>query len=58
MAALKIRSERLEDILIPFRKQLHLLRLAKNEQWFGFLAVQAQDTSLALACEVLKSMIN
>ena len=57
MAALNMRGERLEDILIPFRKQLHLIRLAKNGQWFGFLVVRAQDTSLALAREVLKSII-
>ena len=30
MVALKMRGERLEDILIPFRKQLHLLRLSKK----------------------------
>ncbi|MEL5996869.1 hypothetical protein [Hymenobacter segetis] len=57
MAALKMRGERLEDILIPFRKQLHLIRLAKNGQWFGYLAVKVQDTSLALAREILKSII-
>ena len=57
MAALNMRGERLEDILIPFRKQLHLIRLAKNGQWFGYLVVKAQDTSLALAREVLKSII-
>ncbi|GAB3582240.1 hypothetical protein GCM10027345_26180 [Hymenobacter daeguensis] len=57
MTALNMRGERLEDILIPFRKQLHLIRLAKNGQWFGYLVVKAQDTSLALAREVLKSII-
>jgi hypothetical protein len=57
MAALNMRGERLEDILIPFRKQLHLIRLAKNGQWFGYLMVKAQDTTLALAREVLKSII-
>lgn len=57
MAALGMRGERLEDILIPFRKQLHLIRLARNGQWFGYLAVKTQDTSLALAREILKSII-
>lgn len=57
MAALNMRGERLEDILIPFRKQLHLIRLAKGGQWFGYLVVKPQDTSLALAREVLKSII-
>lgn len=57
MAALNMRGDRLEDILIPFRKQLHLIRLAKDGQWFGYLVVKPQDTSLALAREVLKSII-
>ncbi|MDO7850598.1 hypothetical protein Q4S41_03260 [Hymenobacter sp. CA1UV-4] len=57
LAALSKRGERLEDILIPLRKQLHLIRLSKNSQWFVYLAVKAQDTSLALAREVLKSII-
>jgi hypothetical protein len=57
MAALSMRGERLEDILIPLRKQLHLIRLAKGGQWFGYLIVKPQDTSLALAREVLKSII-
>ncbi|MDO7844909.1 hypothetical protein Q5H92_00960 [Hymenobacter sp. M29] len=57
LATLPKRGERLEDILIPLRKQLHLIRLSKNGQWFVYLAVKAQDTSLALAREVLKSII-
>ncbi|MBD2723343.1 hypothetical protein [Hymenobacter armeniacus] len=57
MAALALRGERLEDILIPFRKQLQLFRLAKNGQWFVFLAVRAEDTPLALARELLKSIV-
>jgi hypothetical protein len=57
MMALNMRGERLEDILIPFRKQLHLIRLAKNGKWFVYLAVKAQDSTLALAREVLKSIV-
>jgi hypothetical protein len=57
MVALNMRGERLEDILIPFRKQLHLIRIARNTQWFVYLVVKAQDTSLALALEVLKSVV-
>lgn len=57
MSVLNMRGERLEDILIPFRKQLHLIRLAKNGQWFGYLMVKAQDATLALAREVLRSII-
>ena len=58
MVALDMRGERLEDILIPFRKQLHLIRLSRNGQWFMWLVVKAQDTSLALAREVLKSVVS
>ena len=57
IAAQHMRGERLEDILIPLRKQLTLLRLSKNGQWFVYLAVKAQDTSLALAREVLKAIV-
>ncbi|MBF9219629.1 hypothetical protein [Hymenobacter ruricola] len=57
LAALPGRAGRLDDILIPLRKQLHLIRVARNGRWFVYLAVQAQDTSLALAREVLKSII-
>jgi len=57
LATLPTRGERLEDILIPLRKHFYLIRLAKNSQWFVYLAVKAQDTSLALAREILKSIV-
>ncbi|WP_201985633.1 hypothetical protein [Hymenobacter rubidus] len=57
MVRLGMRGERLEDILVPFRKQLHLIRMAKSGEWFVHLAVKTQDTSLALAREILKSII-
>ena len=57
MAASGMRGERLTDILIPFRKQLHLIRLARGGQWFGYLAVDARDTSLGLAREILQAII-
>jgi hypothetical protein len=57
LAARPSRGERLEDILIPLRKQLHLIRLAKNGRWFIYLAVDRRDTSLAMAREVLKSIV-
>jgi hypothetical protein len=57
LAMLPARGERLEDILIPLRKQLYLIRVAKNGQWFVYLAVKAQDTNLALAREILKSIV-
>jgi hypothetical protein len=57
LAALPTRGDRLQDILIPLRKQLYLIRVAKNSQWFVHLAVRAQDTNLALAREILKSIV-
>ena len=57
MAAPSLRGERLTDILIPFRKQLHLIRLARGGQWFGYLAIGTQEISLALAREILQSII-
>ncbi|GAB3660430.1 hypothetical protein GCM10027594_30820 [Hymenobacter agri] len=57
MSASSLRGERLTDILIPFRKQLHLIRLARGGQWFGYLAIGTQEISLALAREILQSII-
>lgn len=47
--------QRLADILVPLQRQLHLLRVARNGEWFVYLAVRADDTSLALAREVLRA---
>lgn len=57
LAALSGRPDRLADILVPGRKHLHLIRVARTGRWFGYLLVKAQDTSLALAREVLKSLV-
>jgi hypothetical protein len=49
-------EELLEDILITLRKQLHLLRVLPTQNWLLYLAVRTQDTNLALARAVLRSM--
>ncbi|TYZ11966.1 hypothetical protein FY528_06355 [Hymenobacter lutimineralis] len=48
------RPEQLTDMLIPMRRHLHLLRVARKGEWFVYLAVKADELSLALAREVLR----
>lgn len=47
-------EEQPEEILITMLSQLHLLRLPPTGHYCLYLAVDAQDTSLALAREVLR----
>jgi hypothetical protein len=51
-------EELLEDILITLRKQLHLLRVLPTQNWLLYLAMRTQDTNLALARAVLRSMVD
>ncbi|GAB3660433.1 hypothetical protein GCM10027594_30830 [Hymenobacter agri] len=53
MSALKLTGENIEDILITLSNQLHLIKLAGTK--FIYLAVNARDTNLAIAREVLRS---
>ncbi|MBF9219630.1 roadblock/LC7 domain-containing protein [Hymenobacter ruricola] len=53
MSALKLTGENIEDILITLTNQLHLIKLAGNK--FIYLAVNARETNLAIAREVLRS---
>ncbi|WP_223648891.1 hypothetical protein [Hymenobacter psoromatis] len=53
--ALGLNGEKIEDILITLREQLHLLRLSPDEQRLLYLAVSARDTNLAIARDVLKT---
>ena len=53
MSALKLTGENIEDILITLSNQLHLIKLAGTK--FIYLAVDARDTNLAIAREVLRS---
>jgi hypothetical protein len=46
-------EEKLEDILVTLRQQLHLMRVMHNDQWLLALAANAQDTNLGIARTVL-----
>ncbi len=50
-------AEQLTDLLMPLRRHLHLLRVARHAEWFVYLAVKADDVSLALAREVLRTVM-
>ncbi|MBW3129683.1 MULTISPECIES: hypothetical protein [Hymenobacter] len=54
MAALKLNGEKIEDILISLTNQLHLLKLTEAGNKFIYLVVNARDTNLAIAREVLR----
>lgn len=53
--ALGLTGEKIEDILITLREQLHLLRLSHDEQVLLYLAVNSRDTNLAIARDVLRT---
>lgn len=55
LKALALPNEKIEDILITLREQLHLLRVSQNGDWLLYLIVSPQDTNLAIAREVLKT---
>ncbi|MFD2721253.1 hypothetical protein ACFST9_21235 [Hymenobacter monticola] len=55
MSALKLTGERIEDILITLTNQLHLIKLNAAGNKFIYLAVNARETNLAIAREVLRT---
>ncbi|SHJ38390.1 hypothetical protein SAMN02745146_2986 [Hymenobacter daecheongensis DSM 21074] len=55
LEALQLQGEKIEDILITLREQLHLLRISHNEQEVLYLAVNSHDTNLAIARAVLQA---
>ncbi|QIX62473.1 hypothetical protein FY528_06360 [Hymenobacter lutimineralis] len=57
MSALKLGSEKIEDILISLTNQTHLIKLADNGSKFIYLVVNSRDTNLAIAREVLRSHV-
>nr|WP_215906262.1 hypothetical protein [Hymenobacter luteus] len=57
MAALQLQDEQIEDILVTLSSQLHLLQLTATGDRLIYLVVDAQDTSLALAREVLRGQV-
>ena len=52
--ALKL-NQTVQDILLTLTDQLHLLKLSADGGKFIYLAVNAADTNLAMARQVLKS---
>ena len=55
--ALKLTSETIEDILITLSTQLHLIKLNSTGTKFVYLVVNARDTNLAIAREVLRANV-
>lgn len=53
LEALQLPNEKIEDILITMREQLHLLRVTHDGRQILYLAVHSQDTNLAIARSVL-----
>ena len=51
-------EEQPEEIVTTLLSQLHLLRLQPGGQYFLYLAVEARDTNLALAREVMRQAID
>ncbi|WP_460676751.1 hypothetical protein [Hymenobacter coalescens] len=57
MAALKLQGEQIDDILISLTNQLHLINLIDGGKKFIYLAVNARDTNLAIAREVVRAQV-
>ncbi|MBX0293069.1 hypothetical protein K3G63_21675 [Hymenobacter sp. HSC-4F20] len=55
MAALKLQGEAIDDVLVTLSNQLHLLKLTEAGTKFIYLVVNARDTNLAIAREVLRT---
>lgn len=53
LAALQLTEEKIEDILMTLSTQLHLIKLSADGRTFIYLVVDARDTNLAVAREVL-----
>ncbi|WP_231590676.1 hypothetical protein [Hymenobacter terrenus] len=53
--ALSLPNEKIEDILITLREQLHLLRVSQDNERLLYLAVSSYDTNLAIARDVLRT---
>ncbi|HEX8425593.1 hypothetical protein [Hymenobacter sp.] len=55
LEALGLANEKIEDILITLREQLHLLRVSQDGQQLLYLVVNTHDTNLAIARTVLRA---
>jgi hypothetical protein len=54
IAALKL-NQTIQDILLTLTDQLHVLKLSAKGDKFIYLAVNARDTNLAVARQILKA---
>ena len=54
LQALKL-NQTVQDILLTLTDQLHLLKLSADGQKFIYLAVNAKDTNLAQARQIMKA---
>lgn len=54
VAALKL-NQTVQDVLLTLTDQLHLIKLSPNGQLFIYLAVNAKDTNLAQARQIMKA---
>ena len=54
VAALKLKQT-VQDVLLTLTDQLHLIKLSANGQLFIYLAVNAKDTNLAQARQIMKA---
>jgi predicted regulator of Ras-like GTPase activity (Roadblock/LC7/MglB family) len=55
MAALKLKGESIDDILISLTSQLHLIKLVDEGKKFIYLVVDKRSTNLAIAREVMRT---
>lgn len=58
MSALKLTGETIDDILITLTNQIHLINLVDGGKKFIYLAVNARDTNLAIARDVLRQQVD
>jgi len=55
LAALALEEEQIDEILISLRHQLHLIKLADAGSTFVYLIVKSDETSLAVARDVMRT---
>ncbi|MFD1468813.1 hypothetical protein ACFQ48_11310 [Hymenobacter caeli] len=55
LLALALPDEKIEDILITLRGQIHLLRISRDDKRLLYLVVSPLDTNLAIARGVLQA---
>ena len=55
LEVLQLPTEKIEDILITLREQLHLLRVSQDGRLLLYLVVSPYDTNLAIARALLQA---